>query len=105
MGFALDVIQANSIEQAKQILRTERGIAIALLVLPGNYPSDYIELVHYLRKTLKIELTRTICLLSAQGEMPEEQVRIEFDIDDCWSQKDLTPNHLSTLISSSLRTW
>ncbi len=103
--FALDVIQANSIEQAKQILRTERGIAIALLVLPSNYPSDYIELVHYLRKTLKIELTRTICLLSAQGEMPEEQVRIEFDIDDCWSQKDLTPNHLSTLISSSLRTW
>ena len=101
----LNRLKAHSIADARSTFKTERNIAIAIVFVTEANLADYISLIAYVRQQLNIELTRFIFLSKDTDFSLDDHIRIEYDLEDCWPQQDISPNHLSTLISSNLRHW
>jgi diguanylate cyclase (GGDEF)-like protein len=102
----LHFIHAHTGEQAKRILAEQgRDIAIILLDVVMETDDAGLEVVKYLRETLKISEPRIILRTGQPGFAPEEYVIKTYDINDYKTKTELTRAKLLTAVFSSIRSY
>ncbi len=104
-GRGLQFISAFSATEARQILSDFPDIAIILLDVVMEKETAGLELVKYIRQELKNSLVRIILRTGQPGQAPEQQVILDYDIDDYQEKTELTTQKLHTSIITALRSY
>ncbi|MBF0461156.1 MAG: DUF3369 domain-containing protein [Magnetococcales bacterium] len=104
-GRPLEIVQAQSGEQARQILATEGDFATALIDVVMETPDAGLQLVKYIRETLRNLVIRLIIRTGQPGSAPERTVIDDYDIDDYKEKTELTAWKLYTTIRTSLKSY
>lgn len=101
----LQFIDAYNTQEAKAKLNEHPDIAIVLLDVVMEKDDSGLQLVHYIRDDLYNKLVRIILRTGQPGSAPENQVILDYDINDYKEKTDLTSNKLNTLMIASLRSY
>jgi CheY-like chemotaxis protein len=101
----IELLSAYSAEQAEQILRTEKDIAVILLDVVMETDDAGLKLVHTIRHQLSNRAVRLILRTGQPGQAPEEQVIVDYDINDYKAKSELTAQKLFTTIIAALRSY
>lgn len=101
----LEFINAYSAIQAKEILKTENDIAIAFIdvVMESNHAG--LELIKWIRDDFNNQTIRLILRTGQPGQAPEEQVIVNYDINDYQAKATLDSKKLMTCVYSALRSY
>jgi CheY-like chemotaxis protein len=102
-GKALNLLNAYSASQAKQMLKDNEDVAMVLLDVVMETDSAGLDLVKYIREDLENSAIRIVLRTGYPGKAPERKVIHEYDINDYWEKTDLTTDKLLTVIVSGLR--
>ncbi len=102
-GKSFDFLSAYSKREAIEII--ERNSDVALILLDVVMESEHagLECVKYIRDKIKNTDVRIILRTGQPGQSPEEDVVVEYDINDYKSKTELTAEKLFTSVISSLR--
>ena len=101
----LKFLDAYTNEEAKQILFENEDIAVALIDVVMEKEDSGLELIKFIRETLKNKFIRLLIRTGQPGEAPEEKVIQEYDINDYKEKTELTSKKLYTTIISSIRAY
>ena len=104
-GRGLQFLNAYTAEQAKQFLKTETDIAVALVDVVMENEHAGLDLVKHIRETLQNELIRLVLRTGQPGQAPERKVIREYDINDYKEKTELTAQKLYSTIYTSLRSY
>lgn len=104
-GCGLSFLNAYSAEQARQILQTEKDIAVALIDVVMESEHAGLDLIKYIRNELENDFIRLILRTGQPGQAPERQVIREYDINDYKEKTELTSQKLYSSIYTSLRSY
>ncbi|MBT1446647.1 DUF3369 domain-containing protein [Shewanella sp. JM162201] len=104
-GRSLAFINAYSGEQAKEILNTEKDIAVAFVDVVMESDHAGLELVKWIREELKNRTMRIVLRTGQPGQAPEEDVIVNYDINDYKAKAELDSRKLVTSVYSSLRSY
>lgn len=104
-GCGLQFLNAFSGQQAKDILREEKDIAVALVDVVMESEHAGLDLVKYIREELNNEFMRLILRTGQPGQAPERKVIREYDINDYKEKTELTSQKLYSTIYTSLRSY
>lgn len=104
-GRGLILLDAFSGQEAKELLAEHPDTALIFLDVVMEHNHSGLEVVEYLRRNLKNELTRIVLRTGQPGEAPEERVIKEYDINDYRIKTELTVSRLHTTIYSALRNY
>lgn len=104
-GRSLEYLSAFSAAQAREILRTEPGIAVVLLDVIMEADDSGLELVRYIREELGNRRTRIILRTGQPDDLPETSIIMNYDINDYKTKTELTQTKLVTTITSALRSF
>lgn len=104
-GRGINLISAHSAAEAEKILREQNDIAVALVDVVMETEDAGLCLVRTIRDTLKNSKTRLVLRTGQPGQAPEEQVIVDYDINDYKDKTELTAIKLKTLLYSSLRSY
>ena len=104
-GRCLKVSNAYSAKQAREIIDKEDDIALAIIDVVMETDDAGLELVRYIRAELQNHYTRLVLRTGQPGQAPEEEVILEYDIDDYKDKTELTSNKLLTLLYAALRSY
>jgi signal transduction histidine kinase len=102
-GQGLELLSAYSSEQGRALLRDHPDIAVVLLDVVMETETAGLELVEYIRRTLKNEAVRIILRTGQPGQAPERDVIVNYDINDYKSKTELTAAKLFTALTAALR--
>ncbi len=102
-GRSLELLSAYSAEQGRALLRDTADIAVVLLDVVMETETAGLQLVEYIRRTLKNEAVRIILRTGQPGQAPERDVIIGYDINDYKSKTELTAAKLFTALTAALR--
>jgi len=102
-GKPLVFISAYSAKEAKEILHKPEEIAVILLDVVMESRDSGLQLAHYIRKELNLEMPRIILRTGHPGYAPEEEVITTYDINDYRNKTDLTSRNLFLTLTTSLR--
>jgi len=94
---------AFSAAQAKAILHTEPEIAVILLDVVMEEDDSGLKLAKYIRYDLANSMVRIILRTGQSGQAPEEQVILEYDINDYKEKTELTARKLYSAMVTALR--
>jgi len=78
----LEILNVNSAKEAKQILAEYPDIAVILLDVVMETSDAGLNLVGYIRKTLKNRFVRIVLRTGQPGYAPEKEVIRKYDIND-----------------------
>ncbi|MBQ1783478.1 MAG: EAL domain-containing protein [Gammaproteobacteria bacterium] len=101
----LQFLHAYSAEEARDMLRQERNIAVALLDVVMETDDAGLRLVEFIRNELGDSDIRLILRTGQPGYAPEERVIKEFDINDYKTKTELTRNRLVTSVITAIRSY
>lgn len=101
----LDFLCAYNGEEAKKILQETDDIAVVLLDVVMETDDSGLQLVKYIRDELKNSFIRIILRTGQPGQAPEEEVVINYDINDYKMKTELTLQKLLTTVVSALRSY
>ena len=101
----IELISAYSATQAREILSTQKNIAVALLDVVMETDEAGLELVKIIRNELNNNAIRLILRTGQPGHAPEERVIVDYDINDYKSKNELTAQKLFTAVVSALRAY
>lgn len=101
----VELLSAFSAAEAKQMLQTESNIAVILLDVVMETEDAGLLLVHFIRHDLDNKAVRIILRTGQPGQAPEEQVIIDYDINDYKAKSELTSQKLFTTVIASLRAY
>ncbi|WP_070966828.1 DUF3369 domain-containing protein [Vibrio sonorensis] len=101
----LELISALSAKEAKEHLKTNSDIALALIDVVMETEHAGLELVHYIRKELNNSLIRLVLRTGQAGSAPEDTVIRDYEIDDYKEKTELTTQKIKTLLYSMLRSY
>ena len=101
----LQIFQALSGYEAREILRTEAGIAVALIDVVMETDDAGLQLVDFIRNQLKYTLIRLIIRTGQPGMAPEREVIERYDIDDYKSKTELRADKLYTSMRVALKSY
>ena len=104
-GRALSFINAYSGEQAKALLRQEQDIAIAFIDVVMESDHAGLELIRWIREELHNKTIRLILRTGQPGQAPEEDVIVNYDINDYKAKSELDSRKLMTSVYSALRSY
>ncbi|MTK11004.1 MAG: DUF3369 domain-containing protein [Clostridiaceae bacterium] len=104
-GKTLEFIDAYNGKETKEVLLNNPNTAILFLDVVMEEQNSGLEVVEYLRKTLKNKMTRIILRTGQPGEAPEEKVIKEYDINDYRLKTEMTVTRLHTTMYSALRNY
>jgi signal transduction histidine kinase/DNA-binding response OmpR family regulator len=102
---SLQIIQAMSGTEARDILKTESGIAVALIDVVMETDDAGLQLVDFIRNQLKYSLIRLIIRTGQPGMAPEREVIERYDIDDYKSKTELRADKLYTTMRVALKSY
>jgi signal transduction histidine kinase len=104
-GKPVTLFSAYSAQQAKALLQQEPTFAILFLDVVMESNDAGLQLVHYIRETLKDRFTRIILRTGQPGHAPEEDVILKYEINDYANKTELSRTKLLTLTIASLRAY
>ncbi|WP_448548416.1 HD domain-containing phosphohydrolase [Thalassotalea fusca] len=101
----IDFYNAYSAEEAKEILRNQRDIALVFLDVVMETDDAGLNLAKWMREDLNNHFTRIVLRTGQPGQAPEEQVIVDYDINDYKEKTELDRKKLFTTVYSSLRAY
>ena len=101
--FKLEVINAYSGEEAKEIIKEHDDIALAFVDVVMETPDAGLNLVTFIRKALNNSLMRVVIRTGQANDFPEMEVIRHFDINDFKHKTELTVERLFTTIRTSIK--
>ncbi len=104
-GKSLTLINAYSASEAKQLIEFHSDIAMILLDVVMEKDNSGLEVVSYIRSSLKNDLVRIILRTGQPGKWPENIVIMHYDINDYKTKTELTKPKLLTAVVTALRTF
>lgn len=104
-GRKVALISAASAESARIEMSLNPDITIILLDIVMENEDAGLSFIHYVRKELKNELVQIIIRTGHPGRAPEEQITIDYDINDYQEKSELSARKLKTSIITALRSY
>ncbi|WP_130536622.1 diguanylate cyclase [Thiomicrorhabdus indica] len=104
-GHSVELLNAYSGDQAKEMLTKHNNIALVLLDVVMETESAGLDLVEFIRHDLDNSSIRIILRTGHPGQAPESQVIFNYDINDYKSKNELTARKLVTSVISALRAY
>jgi len=101
----LEIIEADSAYQAREILETTPDIAVALVDVVMETDDAGLRLVEFIRKTLNNLMIRLIIRTGQPGLAPERYVIDHYDIDDYKDKTELTSSRLYTAVRAATKSY
>lgn len=102
-GKGLNIINAHSAKEAKEILSTRENIAAAIIDVVMETSDAGLKLVEYIREELKNHDIRLIIRTGQPGDEPEQSILKGYDINDYCLKTDMTSDKLHAVIYFALR--
>ncbi|OQW94314.1 MAG: hypothetical protein BWK79_06510 [Beggiatoa sp. IS2] len=99
----LQFLQAMSAREARELLRSETDIAVALVDVVMETDDAGLKLVEFIRNELENYTIRLIIRTGQPGIAPERMVVDRYDIDDYKDKTELTAQKLYTTMRSALK--
>jgi CheY-like chemotaxis protein len=104
-GKALEVLNAYSAEDAKQILESRQDIAIIFLDVVMETNDAGLKLVNFIRNTLNNHSIRIIIRTGMPGDFPEASILVDYDINEYWEKTAFTSRKIHSTILAGLRNY
>lgn len=104
-GKTLQIFQAVSGIEAREILAAEPNMAVALIDVVMETDDAGLRLVDFIRNELKYSLIRLIIRTGQPGMAPENEVIERYDIDDYKDKTELTAQKLYTSMRAALKSY
>ena len=104
-GRKVELISAYSGEEARQIMRDNDDIAMALLDVVMEEDHAGLNVARYIREELNNRYTRIVLRTGQPGQAPEQEVIRTYDINDYKDKTELTTTKLNTLMYATLRSY
>ncbi|MGL1890491.1 MAG: DUF3369 domain-containing protein [Spirochaetaceae bacterium] len=101
----LEINSVYSGAEAIEFLKIESDIAIILLDVVMETEDAGLRCVKIIREELQNLETRIILRTGQPGQAPEQQIIVNYDINDYKAKTELTASKLFTTITSSLRSY
>lgn len=101
----LEILNAYSGEEAKQILLANPDIAVSLVDVVMESDDAGLHLVEHIREDMNNSRIRLVLRTGQPGQAPEEEVIQKYDIHDYKDKTELTRTKLHTLLYSTLRSY
>ena len=104
-GRGVEFLSAYSAAEATEVLNRENDIALILLDVVMETDDAGLNLVKVIRKDIRNNAVRIILRTGQPGQVPEEHIIVNYDINDYKSKADLTAQNLFTTVIASLRSY
>jgi signal transduction histidine kinase/CheY-like chemotaxis protein len=104
-GKRLEILSASSAAEGRALLARHPDVAAVLLDVIMETDSAGLDLVHFIRTTLKNETVRIILRTGQPGQAPERRVIVDYDINDYKAKTELTADKLFTSLTAALRSY
>ncbi len=101
----IELISAMNGAEARQILKEQQDIALALLDVVMETDHEGLQLVDFIRNQLNNQDIRIILRTGHPGYAPEAQVIVNYDINDYLSKAELSASRLLTSVVVALRSY
>ncbi len=98
-------ISAYSAKEAKSLLKVHHDVALILLDVVMEENDSGLQVVKYIRDTLQNKIIRIILRTGQPGEAPEEDVIVNYDINDYKLKIELTQRKLFATVLTGLRAY
>ncbi|MBV8633369.1 MAG: EAL domain-containing protein, partial [Burkholderiaceae bacterium] len=105
LGRRIEFLHAYSNQEARELFSRHSDIAVVLLDVVMETERAGLELVGYIRETLKWCDTRIILRTGQPGYAPEEDAIRDYDINDYKTKSELTRKKLLTTLTASIRSY
>lgn len=104
-GRGVEILSAYTGIQGYDMLVSEPDIALVLLDVVMETEDAGLRLARRIREELNNNLVRIVLRTGQPGQAPEQQVIVDFDINDYKAKTELTAQKLFTTVISSLRAY
>lgn len=104
-GKTLEILQAYSAAEAQPILEQHSDIAMAMIDIVMETDDAGLQLVEFIRNTLKNQLIRLVIRTGQPGIKPEKEIINHYDIDDYKEKNDLTETKIYTSLRLALKSY
>lgn len=104
-GRGLEIIEAASAREARELLRRQSDIAAALIDVVMETDDAGLRLVEHIRQELGNAMIRLIIRTGQPGVAPERYVIEQFDIDDYKDKTELTATRLYTTVRTAIKSY
>ena len=104
-GRGLEFLSAYSGAEARQMLQENPDAAVVLLDVVMEEEDAGLQLAKYIRRDLQNKLVRIILRTGQPGQAPEQEVIMEYDINDYKEKTELTAQKFLTTMVTSLRSY
>ena len=104
-GRPLELMSAYSGAEAFDVLKQNNDIALVLLDVVMETEDAGLRLVGRIREELNNHLVRIVLRTGQPGQAPEQQVIIDYDINDYKAKTELTTQKLFTTVIASMRAY
>jgi nitrogen-specific signal transduction histidine kinase/CheY-like chemotaxis protein len=104
-GKPLELLSAYNEEDVKAIMSEEEDIALVLLDVVMDTVDSGFNLIRFIRHELENKDVRIILRTGQSGTAPEDEVIINYDINDFKDKTELTVSKLRTTIISALKAY
>ena len=94
LEYGLEILQANSAKQAKNILHEHDDIAVLIIDVVMETDTAGLDLVHYIRDIMHNRISRIVISTGQPGLAPERYVIDNYDIDNYLTKTELTSQNL-----------
>ncbi|GHE98038.1 HD domain-containing phosphohydrolase [Thalassotalea profundi] len=101
----LEMVSAYSSKEAQDILNNDDSFCMAFVDVVMETDHAGLELVDWIRNTLKNQAIRLILRTGQAGTAPEAKVIKEFDINDYKEKTDFTSNKMITTVYAAIRAY
>ncbi len=102
---SLTLLHAFSTNEAKLILKQNENIALILLDIILETKTAGLELIHWIRKELKNNISQIVIRTGDPEHFSEQNTIEEYDVNDYILKTDVTSQRLITLVSGSIRSF
>ncbi|MGD9733515.1 MAG: response regulator [Desulfamplus sp.] len=104
-GKNLELINAKSAAEAREIFNKERDIAVAMIDVVMETEDAGLQLVKYIRNELHLKNVRLIIRTGQPGTAPERYVIDHFDIDGYKEKTDLTAQKIYSVLTAAIKSY
>ncbi|MBF0228760.1 MAG: response regulator [Desulfamplus sp.] len=104
-GRNIELINASSAAEAREILNKEKDIAVAIIDVVMETEDAGLQLVKYIRNQLNLKRIRLIIRTGQPGNAPERYVIENFDIDGYKEKTELTAQKIYTVLTSAIKSY
>jgi signal transduction histidine kinase len=104
-GHRLEILSAFSAKEGRELMQAHPDTAAVLLDVIMETDEAGLDLVEYIRSTLKNETVRIILRTGQPGQAPERRVIVDYDINDYKAKTELTADKLFTSLTAALRSY